>query len=83
MQDACNLSGVVYGWARATTNLRECLETDTYNAIPTEDFNRHPINVLWAEKCRTLAFGAEDFCPLSEEKFAKAYNECKKLAGVS
>jgi hypothetical protein len=83
VQDACNLSGVVYGWARTMAYLRACLETDPRVIIPTEDFNQHPINVMWAEKCRTLAFGQEDFCPLSHEKFDAAYAECKKLAELS
>ncbi len=55
IQNACNLSGLVHGWSRAVTNLREALEEETGKVISTEEFNQHPINVLWASKLSDLA----------------------------
>lgn len=49
VQDACNLSGVVLGWGRAISRLRELLPN-----VGTDAINRHPINVLWASKVASL-----------------------------
>lgn len=49
VQDACNLSGVVHGWSRAITRLRELL-----GRVGTDELNSHPINVMWSDKCAHL-----------------------------
>lgn len=49
VQDACNLSGVVHGWSRSIRRLREVLGNPG-----TDELNKHPINVLWADKVAHL-----------------------------
>ncbi|MDP2607245.1 MAG: hypothetical protein Q8S00_32310 [Deltaproteobacteria bacterium] len=47
VQDACNLSGVAHGFARAMADLCDLgLDTDTRN--------HHPIAILWADKIAHL-----------------------------
>lgn len=50
IQDACNLSGLVHGWSRSITELREIMP-----ATGTEAINRHPINKLRASKLLELS----------------------------
>jgi hypothetical protein len=50
VQDACNLSGVVHGFSRAITRLRELLPN-----AGTDEINHHPIAVLWADKIKDVA----------------------------
>lgn len=75
VQDACNLSGVVHSWSRAITELRSLSP-----GASTETINTHPINVLWASKCRDLAFGKEDICAETVEQYRHAYVTCERLA---
>lgn len=49
VQDACNLSGVVHGWSRSMRRLSFLLPN-----MGTEERNRHPVNVLWADKVKHL-----------------------------
>ena len=49
VQNACNLSGVVHGFSRAMTALREALPS-----AGTDEINRHPVAVLWADKIAHL-----------------------------
>lgn len=49
VQDACNLSGVVHGFARAIIRLRE-LHPD----LDTDAINKHDICILWADKIAHL-----------------------------
>lgn len=70
VQDACNLSGVVHSWSRAITELRTaCPE------LGTDGINRHPINVMFADKVADLT-GSRDI-----GNFMTAYDECVKLSG--
>lgn len=48
VQDACNLSGVAHGFARAMVDLGE-------HTNGTAERNRHPVAVLWAEKIAHLS----------------------------
>ena len=77
VQDACNLSGLVHGWSKAITELREQCP-----GAGTDTINTHPINVMWASKCRDLAFGKEDFCDETQRQFEHAYVACKRLAEI-
>ncbi len=52
VQVACNLSGVVHGWSRAITELREVLRSEGIE--DTAIINTHSINKLWADKCAHL-----------------------------
>ena len=70
VQDACNLSGVVHSFSRAITRLRELFPSEG-----TDFFNRHPISVMYASKIESLTGSG------SMERFSKAYDECKQLAG--
>lgn len=58
VQDACNLSGVVLGWARAMRRLNQLLPN-----LGTDARNHHPVNVLWASKCADLT-GCESYSRL-------------------
>ena len=74
VQDACNLSGVVITWAVAIQELRETLRVAE---LPngTDDINRHPINVIWCDKCAHLTgIQAEP-----ESMAADAYAQCRDL----
>ena len=75
VQDGCNLSGIVHGWHRAMEMLCSILrENPQFKG--TDEINQHPINQLWASKVHCLTrMGLSD-----DEAFAKAYDECKKLA---
>lgn len=53
VQDACNLSGVVHGFARAIGELRNTLERSGLPAS-TDDINEHPISKVWADKIAHL-----------------------------
>lgn len=68
VQDACNLSGVVHAFARAMTVIRE-------STPGTEDANRHPVAVLFADKIMDLV-GRPDL-----SAYGKAYDSCKEIAG--
>lgn len=71
MQDACNLSGVVYAWAGAMDLICELAHR---NGHGTDWKNKHPVNVLFASKVASLT---------SEVlHFPHAYDECKKLASA-
>lgn len=49
VQDACSLSGVVRSFARALSDLwTVCPEAGT------DDINRHPISIVWADKIAHL-----------------------------
>ena len=78
VQDACNLSGVVHGFSRAITELREILRND--GIVDTAMINQNPICCLWASKIHDLArMGLSD-----HEAFRVAYNACEEIAnGVS
>lgn len=71
VQDACNLSGVVHGFSRAITALRE-----RFPNISTNDLNHHPICLLWSSKIAALT-GSEN------EGFSQAYSWCKRQAEQS
>lgn len=49
VQDACNLSGVVQGYARALSRLWKLLPEASTTGI-----NRHPIAQVWADKIASL-----------------------------
>jgi hypothetical protein len=71
VQNACNLSGVVHGWSRSISRLRELLPD-----LGTDGYNRHPINQLWASKVHDLTgMGLSDL-----DAYGKADEECKRLA---
>ena len=70
VQDACNLSGVVHGFSRAMTDLRELSRQEGWEG--TDNLNSHPIAVLWSSKIASLT-GSDQ-----ASAFAKAY--CDVLA---
>lgn len=80
VQDACNLSGVVHGFSRAITELREILQNENGGLINTYEMNHHPICCLWASKIHDLAsMGLSD-----GERFREVYEACEDLTnGVS
>lgn len=69
VQDACNLSGVVFSFARHMKTLCDM-------GLDTERKNNHPVSVLFASKIASLTRSNSD------EEFSKAYREAdKKMAG--
>lgn len=76
IQDASNLSGLVYSWAEAMDELREVMPTAS-----TETINRHPINKLWAYKVYSLACGEPLDSAHADQVFGEAYQWCKDHAG--
>jgi hypothetical protein len=69
VQGACNLSGLVFGWARAMARFNE-LNPD----MATDERNMHPIHVLWADKCVSLSSA------LFGGYYAECYAACEALA---
>lgn len=53
IQDACNLHGLVQGWARSVKELKKLLEAAGIGG--TDQINQHPINKLWADKLADLS----------------------------
>lgn len=68
VQDACNLSGVVYSFSKVISKIWRTLELDC--TASTEAVNRHPISVLYSSKIASLT-GCD-----SHVEFGKAYNIC-------
>lgn len=64
VQDACNLTAVVYAFADVCTRLRKL-----FPAEGTEFFNKHPIVILWLDKLNSLA-GIQD---LANQNVLNAY----------
>ncbi len=57
VQDACNLSAVVYSFSRAIFRLRTLLNAEGKGG--TDNINRHPICQAWSSKIADLS-GSED-----------------------
>jgi hypothetical protein len=75
VQDACNLSGVVHGFSRAVTELREILRA-TGGDLSTDAVNQHPICCMWASKIHDLTrMGLSD-----GERFHEVYDACEDIA---
>lgn len=58
IQDACNLHGLVQGWARSVKELKKLLEAA--GITNTDQINQHPINKMWADKLADLSKSRED-----------------------
>jgi hypothetical protein len=69
VQNASNLSGIVFGWARSMKRFNELNP-----GIGTDARNRHPIHVLWASKMASLTRCENTLA------FSDAYNETIRLA---
>ena len=66
VQDACNLSGVVFSFAKHMQTLCDM-------GLDTDAKNRHPVSVLFASKISSLTNG-EEF-----DSFHDAYIQAKKI----
>ena len=71
VQDACNLSGVAHGFARAMGALSDM-------DLNTETKNTHPIAILWADKIAHLT-GTQS---LGNDKVMEAYTVVSRMAGI-
>jgi hypothetical protein len=71
VQNACNLSGVVFGFARTMESL---CELATEGGHGTDWKNTHPIAVLWSSKIASLT-GSENSLD-----FSAAYARVTELA---
>lgn len=77
VQDACNLSGVVYTFREILPDLRkEIGGGDSLNA-GTDSVNRHPICILFADKIASLA-GIQGITDRTMEVYHDAYEFCEK-----
>lgn len=68
-QGACNLGGLIHGWARVITQLQAEAREKGHG---TDWINKHPANVLFAEQVHHLTGGSRDY--------SAAYAACKKAA---
>jgi hypothetical protein len=68
VQNACNLSGVVHGFSRAISRLRELLPN-----AGTDEINSHPICVAWADKIASLT-GIQEFSDYAGIRARHAFN---------
>lgn len=70
VQNACNLSGVVHGFARAMGDLMAHTKS-------TDERNQHPIAILWADKVAHLT-GTQSFgcyvCNGGRDPVTQAYS---------
>jgi hypothetical protein len=74
VQEACNLSGVVLGWALVMQVINEIAHRKGYG---TEWKNRHPINCLFANKVADLTgMSSGDL-----DRYREMYKACQQLAG--
>ena len=71
VQDACNLSGVVFSFAEIMERLCNTAHAEGHG---TDWKNHHPIAVLFADKIAALA-GTGDS---SDSNYATAYHDTKK-----
>jgi hypothetical protein len=69
VQEACNLSGVVHSWSEAIRVVRA--EADRIGE-GTDWINQHPVNVLFANKCASLA-RIQGITSAALDAFGKAY----------
>jgi 2-oxoglutarate dehydrogenase complex dehydrogenase (E1) component-like enzyme len=74
VQDACNLSGVVYSWARHMNVICELSHRENQG---TDWRNHHPINKLFASKVAALT-GVDDV--MGANPGPEAWDACKALA---
>ena len=72
VQDACNLSGVVFSFGRAMEALWKILKEE--KGADTDAVNRHPIAVMYSSKIASLT-GSDDAA-----QFSAAYTACQALA---
>jgi hypothetical protein len=72
VQDACNLSGVVFDFAKAMQVI--CDESNRLNK-GTDWKNRHPVAVLFSSKIASLTHSEGGL------EFGYAYDVCKKVIG--
>ena len=73
IQDACNLSGVVHGFSRAISELREACPNQG-----TEFYNTHIISQLWADKIRSLAISSDSDLMAAFSTASEVYHQHKE-----
>lgn len=71
VQDACNLSGIVFSFAKLMEDL--CEASDFLNK-GTDWKNKHPLCVLFLDKCAGLASNSIG----DTESFHEAYDWCQE-----
>lgn len=73
VQSACNLSGVVFAFAKVMEKICKDSEEGKHG---TEWKNTHPISQMYAEQIRYLACGSYE----REDGYGGAYEACEKEA---
>ena len=71
VQDACNLSGIVIGFAKVMDKL--CQESQRLG-MGTDWRNTHPIAIMYSDKIASLTHSG------SAESYSQAYTECRRRA---
>ncbi len=75
VQDACNLSGVLYDWARHMKVLRKVM----WNTKKDQEWlNSHPVNILFADKVASLV-RMQDLSGDTVDRYHIAYIEAEKI----
>jgi hypothetical protein len=69
VQDACNLTGVIYSFSECMSDLRLLARAEGWEG--TDKLNRHPIAVLFSSKIASLTYSE------SCVEFGKAYDWAK------
>ena len=73
VQDACNLSGVVHGFARLMQHL---CDYDNAHGKGTTWRNEHPLSILWADKIAHLT-GTQGYSDRVIQAFQWTHNQVK------
>jgi hypothetical protein len=72
VQNACNLSGVLYSFAKAMSTICDEANKEGHG---TAWRNHHPVTILFVDKLASLA-GIQD---VGNPAFGPAYDECTRL----
>ena len=71
-QDACNLSGVVFSYART---MQIMCDVSRFTELGTTWRNKHPINILFVDKIAQLS----GYPQSAEYSVTKAYEDCEAM----
>jgi hypothetical protein len=76
VQDACNLSGVVHGFARA---MEAVVDDCRSKKQGSDEYKEHPIVIMFMDKLVSMT----RWNGALTNGFINAYDDCKKMAGES
>lgn len=76
IQNACNLSGVIFTWAEVMASISKEASAQSQG---TDWKNNHPINVLFANKVADMT-GGSSIDAHGTLKYSWAYGKCQEMA---